>query len=83
MNRVDKAKIRTATVIFLEKHHRATSKQIQDFIVQHRIPLIGDGATNPQIITHILKESPKGWGLGYERDNRNRCIWFLKGEDRE
>ena len=78
MNRVDKAKIRTATVIFLERKKKATSRQILGFLVQHRIPLIGEADINSQIITHILKESPKAWHLDYEKDNRNRHIWFLK-----
>ena len=78
MNKTDKAKIRTVAVIFLQKNRKATSKQIQEFLVEHKIPLIGEGATNPQIITNVLKTSPKGWGLAHERDNRNRCVWFLK-----
>ena len=78
MNKVDKAKIRTATVIYLEQKGKATSKQIQDYLIHHRIPLIGDGATNPQTIARILKESPKAWHIDYKRDNRNRHVWFLK-----
>lgn len=78
MNKTDKAKIRTATKIYLNTHRKATSKEIQEFIVRNHIPLIGDGATNPQMITSILKDSQKGWGLRYERDNRNRHVWFLK-----
>ena len=78
INKVDKAKIRTATLLYLQKNKRATSKQIQEHIIAHDIPLIGTGATTPQAITRVLKEAPNTWNFRYERDNRGRCVWLLR-----
>ena len=78
INKMDKAKIRTATLLYLQKNKRATSKQIQEYVITHDIPLIGTGASNPQAITRVLKESPNSWNFRYERDNRGRHVWLLR-----
>lgn len=81
INTTDRAKIRTATVLYLAKHGEATSKDIQEYLMDNNIPLIGDGATSPQIITNVLKESSNGWRLGFRKDSRNRHVWYRSDDD--